>query len=269
MTDDDAPPTPPARDPLAWFGSGRGGAAAVAISVLALGLSVVPYATSGDFGEKVRAYLIANPEVLDEAVQARQAAEASDRVETINATVAANAALLAPDPRDPAIGPADAKVTVIEFFDYRCPGCKAVSEDYLALIRDHPDVRFVFKEWPILDRGDDTSSNYAARAALAAHAQGRYLPVHQALMAEPALDPAAIDRILAENGVDLARAAAVIRAPQTDDLLSDVQVAGATLGLVGTPTFLINGRTTSTINPVEVSAAIEAAKRSQVPSPAR
>jgi protein-disulfide isomerase len=262
MTDDAPSPPPPARDPLAWFGSGRGGAAAVAISVLALGLAAAPYATSGGFGEKVRAYLIANPQVLDEAVQAREAAEATNRVETINATVAAHAALLAPDPRDPAFGPADAKVTVIEFFDYRCPGCKAVSEDYLALIRDHPDVRFVFKEWPILDRGDDTSSNYAARAALAAHAQGRYLPVHRALMAEPALDPSAVDRILTENGVDLARALTVIASPETDDLIADIHGAGQTLGLVGTPTFLINGRTTSTINPVEVSAAIEAAKRS-------
>lgn len=260
MTDDAPSPPPPARDPLAWFGSGRGGALAVAISVVALGLAAAPYATGGGFGEKVRAYLIANPQVLDEAVQARQAAEETNRVETINATVAANAALLAPDPRDPAFGPADAKVTVIEFFDYRCPGCKAVSEDFLALIRDHPDVRFVFKEWPILDRGDDTSSNYAARAALAAHAQGRYLPVHQALMAEQALDVAAVDRILAENGVDMARAAAVIRGPDTDDQLADIQATGQTLGLVGTPTFLINGRTTSTINPVEVSAAIEAAK---------
>ncbi len=262
MTDDAPSPPPPARDPLAFFASGRGGALAVALSAIALGLAAVPYATDGDFGEKVRAYLIANPQVLDEAVQARQQAEEANRVETINANIAANVALLAPDPRDPSIGPADAKVTVIEFFDYRCPGCKAVSEDFLALIRAHPDVRFVFKEWPILDRGDDTTSNYAARAALAAHAQGRYLPVHQALMAEPALDPATVDRILTDNGVDLAQARAVMASPETDDLIADIHGVGQTLGLAGTPTFLINGRTTSSINPVEVSAAIEAAKRS-------
>lgn len=261
MTDEPTSPSPPARDPLAFFASGRGGALAVAVSVVALGLAAAPYATGG-FGEKVRAYLIANPQVLDEAVQARQQAEEANRVQTINASVAANAALLAPDPRDPAIGPADAKVTVIEFFDYRCPGCKAVSEEYLALIRAHPDVRFVFKEWPILDRGDDTTSQYAARAALAAHAQGRYLAVHQALMAEPALDTAAVDRILVESGVDLDAARRVIGSAETDDQIADINAAGQTLGLVGTPTFLINGRTTATINPVEVSAAIEAAKRS-------
>ena len=261
MIEEPSSPTGSRRDPLAFFGSGRGGALAVAISVLALGVAAAPYATGGGFGDRVRAYLIANPKVLDEAVQARQRAEERDRVQRINASVAANASLLAPDPRDPAIGPADAKVTVIEFFDYRCPGCKLVSEDYLALIRSHPDVRFVFKEWPILDRGDDTASDYAARAALAAHAQGLYLPVHQALMAEPALDRAAVDRILAENGVDMTRARAAMVSPQIDDLIADIHGIGRTLGLVGTPTFLINGRTTATINPVEVSAAIEAAKR--------
>ena len=262
---DDAPvsptdKTPTARDPLAWFGSGRGGAAALAISVIALGLAGAPYLTGGDFGGKVRAYLIANPQVLDEAVQARQAAEETSRVETINRAVAANAALMAPDPRDPAFGPADAKVTVVQFFDYRCPGCKAVSQDFLALMQAHPEVRFVFKEWPILDRGDVTTSNYAARAALAAHRQGKYLPVHQALMAEGSLTPEAIDAILVQNGVAMDQAAQTMRASDTDRLIADIHTIGATLGLVGTPTFLINGKTTSSIDPREVEAAIEAAK---------
>lgn len=269
MTDDaPVPPTddkptddkPTTRDPLAWFGSGRGGAAALAVSVVALGLAAAPYLTGGDFGSKVRAYLIANPQVLDEAVQARQAAEETSRVDAINAAVAANPALMAPDPRDPAVGPADARVTVVQFFDYRCPGCKAVAADYLTLIQANPDVRFVFKEWPILDRGQTTTSNYAARAALAANAQGRYLPVHQALMAQPDLTPEAVDAVLAANGLDLTQAAAVMRDPSTDRLLADIHTTGATLGLVGTPTFLINGRTTTTINPQEVAAAIEAAK---------
>lgn len=252
---------PTARDPLAWFGSGRGGAAALAVSVVALGLAGAPYLTGGDFGGKVRAYLIANPQVMSEVQTAFQAQAETARVQTINDAVAANAALMAPDPRDPAFGPADARVTVVEFFDYRCPGCKAVSEDYLALMRANPDVRFVFKEWPILDRGDDTTSNYAARAALAAHRQGKYLAVHQALMATNGLTREGVDAVLAAHGVDMPQAAAVIRDTGTDRLLADIHTTGATLGLVGTPTFLINGKTTSTINPQEVAAAIAAAKR--------
>ncbi|AQR61756.1 disulfide bond formation protein DsbA [Brevundimonas sp. LM2] len=263
MTDPTPTETPraaPPRDPLAWFGSGRGGAAALAVAVVALGFSVAPYATGGDFGSRVRAYLLANPAVLDEVVQAREQAETNGTVEKINTAVAANPALIALDPRDPAFGPADAKVTVIEFFDYRCPGCKAVARDYVALMQAHPDVRFVFKEWPILDRGDDTTSNYAARAALAAQQQGRYLQVHQALMAENGLTRDSVDRILAENGIAMPAAAAAIGSTDMNRHLADIHTTGATLGLVGTPTFLINGRTTSSIAPQEVAAAIAAAR---------
>jgi len=264
MTDEAPAPSPDdkptARDPLAWFASGRGGAVAVAVSVVALGLAAAPYLTGGDFGGRVRAYLLANPQVMNEIQAAYQTQAEDARVQTINAAVAANAALMAPDPRDPAFGPADAKVTVVEFFDYRCPGCKAVSEDYMRLVRSNPDVRFVFKEWPILDRGDDTTSNYAARAALAAHRQGKYLAVHQALMAANGLTREGVDAVLAANGIDMTQAAAVVRDTGTDRLLADIHTIGATLGLVGTPTFLINGKTTSTINPQEVAAAIAAAK---------
>lgn len=260
----ESPPTDPRpatkRDPLDWFGSGRGGAAALAVAVVALGFSVAPYATGGDFGSRVRAYLMANPAVLDEVVQAREQAEANNTVQKINAAVAANPALMTADSRDPSFGPADAKVTVVEFFDFRCPGCKAVAKDYVALMQAHPDVRFVFKDWPILDRGDDTTSNYAARAALAAHQQGKYLPVYQALMAENGLTRDAVNRVLAENGVAMPQAQAAIGSPEMNRHLADIHTTGATLGLVGTPTFLINGKTTSSIAPAEVLAAIEAAK---------
>ncbi|QTN18677.1 thioredoxin domain-containing protein [Brevundimonas sp. AJA228-03] len=260
----DPTPTNPApvtrSDPLAWFGSGRGGATALAVAVVALGLSLAPYVTGGDFGSRVRAYLMANPAVLDEVVQAREQAEANNTVQKINAAVAANPALMMADARDPSFGPADARVTVIEFFDYRCPGCKAVARDYVRLMEAHPDVRFVFKDWPILDRGNDTTSNYAARAALAAHQQGKYLQVYQALMAENGLTRAAVDRVLAENGVSIPDAVAAIRSPEMNRHLADIHTTGATLGLVGTPTFLINGETTSSIAPAEVLAAIEAAK---------
>ncbi len=257
---DDAPQTPPApaRTLPRWLTAGR---VALGVSVVALALAAAPYLSGGDFGGRVRTYLLANPQVLDEVVAARETAENDARVEQVNAAVAANPALLNHDPRDPSIGPLDAKVVVHEFFDYRCPGCKAVSGDFMRIVLSNPDVRFVFKEWPILDRGDDVTSQYAARAALAAQAQGRYLPVHQALMAEPSLSRESIDHILTANGVALPQASATIASPDTTRHIADIHTAAATLKLTGTPTFLINGKTTASIAPEEVAAAIAAAKR--------
>lgn len=241
-----------------WY-SGRS-VLALVVSVVALGFAAAPYINSDIMGRNVRAYLLKHPELLDEVVAARQAREDGARVQSTNDAVAANSALLRVDPRDPAFGPANAKVTVIEFFDFRCPGCKAVAPDYVRLIKAHPDVRFVFKDWPILDRGDDAVSHYAARAAVAANQQGKYLEVYEGLMAEPALDEAAVDRVLVEQGVDLARAKTAMASPEVAAHLADIQTTAMAFRLVGTPTFLINGQATHSIAPQEVLKAIEAAK---------
>lgn len=259
MTDDAPTPAPePKTAKLGWLSGGRAGYLALGLSVIALGFSAAPYLTGGS---NVRAYLLEHPEVLQEAQMALQTKDAEAAVEETNQAAAANAGLLAPDARDPAFGPANANVTVIEFFDFRCPGCKAVAHDYRALMAAHPEVRFVFKDWPILDRGDDITSQYAARAALAAHQQGKYLEVYDALMTERALSIEAIDAILAAHGVDMARAKAAIAAPDTTRHIADIHTTAAALRLRGTPTFFVNGKASPGIDPAEIGKLIEAAKR--------
>ena len=259
MTDDAPAPETKAAPASNWLTGARAGYLALGVSVVALGLAAAPYFTGG--GENVRAYLLKHPEVLQEASQALQEKGEQARVDETNQAAAANAALLKPDPRDPSFGPADAKVTVIEFFDFRCPGCKAVAHDYRALMAAHPEVRFIFKDWPILDRGDDVTSQYAARAALAAHQQGKYLEVYDALMTERALDRAAIDGILAAHGVDMAKAQAAIASPEMTRHVTDIHTVAATLGLQGTPTFFVNGKASASIEPAAVAKMIEDAKR--------
>jgi len=259
MTDDAPTPAPePKTAKPGWLSGGRAGYLALGLSVIALGFSAAPYLTGGS---NVRAYLLEHPEVLQEAQMALQTKDAEAAVEETNQAAATNAGLLAPDARDPAFGPANAKVTVIEFFDFRCPGCKAVAHDYRALMAAHPEVRFVFKDWPILDRGDDITSQYAARAALAAHQQGKYLEVYDALMTERALSIEAIDAILAAHGVDMARAKAAIAAPDTTRHIADIHTTAAALRLRGTPTFFVNGKASPGIDPAEIGKLIEAAKR--------
>jgi len=253
-----AKPAPVTRRPVSLYLS----AAALAVSVIALGLTATLNAGGPNdaFGKKVRAYLMENPQVLDEVVQAREAQADLVRTSGISEAIKANPDLLKADARDPAFGPVNAKVTVIEFFDFRCPGCKAVAPDYRALIAAHPDVRFVFKDWPILDRGDDHTSQYAARAALAAHQQGKYLAVYDGLMSERSFDQAGIDRILTEAGVDLDKAKAAMVSPEMTRHVTDIHTVAATLGLQGTPTFIINGQAAPSIDPAEVDRMIKAAK---------
>lgn len=258
----ETPETPAPEAPKSrFFNEGRAGMAALAVSIVALVAAVAPYATGGDFDGRVRNYLLKHPEVLQEMSSNLQAKEDGDRADAISRRAAASPSLLAVDSRDPSFGPADAKVTVIEYFDYRCPGCKATAPEVMRLIQAHPDVRFVFKDWPILDRGaPDGPSHYAARAAQAAHRQGKYLPVFRALMAAPSLTEESIDRILADNGVSMPQAEAVIRGNDVTAHLAETHAAAGALGLQGTPTFFVNGRATPTIQPTEIDRAIREAK---------
>ncbi|MGI4818477.1 MAG: DsbA family protein [Janthinobacterium lividum] len=261
MTDPQITPDTPEKAPKRAGGLSPTvlGGAALALSVLALGVAAMPY-VGGGFGEQVRSYLLRNPQVLDEVLEARQAQEDQNMVASINAAVEKNPNLLAVDARDPAFGPADAKVTVIEFFDFRCPGCKAVAPQYRALMEAHPDVRFVFKDWPILDSGQTVTSQYAARAALAAHQQGKYLEVYDAMMAEGSLSQQSIDATLAEAGVNMSQARAALVSEEMTRHIADIHTSAAAMGLRGTPTFFVNGKASPSIEPRAVAEMIANAK---------
>ena len=266
----DARPPEPRSEPSTlerWLSGGRVAVAALVVAVVALIVAVAPYASGGDFNARVRTYLVEHPEVLQEAsdalnarAQLQQAALDRQKAAEISARVAANPALLTVDARDAAFGPTDARVTVIEFFDFRCPGCKATAPEVLRLMQAHPDVRFVFKDWPILDGPSDGLSHHAARAAQAAHRQGQYLPVFRALMAEPALSESRIDAILTANGVALPQAEAAMAGPEIARHLADIQTSATVLGLVGTPTFFVNGKAMDSIQPAALDASIRKAK---------
>lgn len=264
MTDIPPPAVRP-ETPSAATSSGMSGlrrAALLAWAGPAIGAAALVVAVTGQLGfeGRVRGWLLANPGVLDEMMRARQLEQAELGAAETDRRIAANPSLVAVDPRDPAFGPADATVTVIEYVDFQCPGCKAVGPEVLALMQRHPDVRFVFRDWAILDREPGGTSDYAARAALAAHRQGRYLPVHQALLAEPALSPDAVDAILAEAGVDLARARQDMDSLSVRDHVADINTTAEALALQGTPSFIIDGRATRSIQPSEIDTAIAAAK---------
>jgi len=242
-------PTPKSR----WM-TGRS-MLALAVSVVALGFAAAPYVVPGLFGAQVRAYLLAHPEVLAEAQVAYQVKQQNDQFARVNAAAAANPGALRAAPGEPVFGPEDARVTVVQFFDYQCPYCKAAAPDFLRLMQANPDVRFIFKEWPILDHGEGITSRYAAQAALAAQAQGKYLAVHEALMAERALTPQAVDRILAANGVK-----GPVSSPEAARIVTNVRIDATNLTIEGTPTFFINGKASPTHDPAGLAQIINAEK---------
>lgn len=216
-------------------------AAAVAAGVaglLALGACQPAAGDEADFGKRVRAYLLTHPEVIQEAaekLQVKMESEAVAAQQKAQALLPGLRAAVERDPRDFVANPGG-KITVTEFYDYRCPHCANAAPKVIALIKAYPDVRFVFKEMPIFG----PTSEHAARAALAVKkAGGDYLATYQALMRTRALDDAAIDRIARAAG---AKPAELAKNPAADRQLADTSALFSKLALGGTPAFIVGGQ---------------------------
>ena len=178
----------------------------------------------------VRDYLVRNPDVLREALDALEARHASERWRRIKS-----------DPRDFSLGPADAPIVIVEFFDYRCGYCRVAQEWVSDVARSRRDVRVVFKEFPILSQ----QSMEAARASIAAMPQGRYWAFHRALLAFTGdLSSERIDSIARQSGIDVARMRREIGRAEITALLEETRAYAVDLDNTATPLFLINGQIT-------------------------
>ena len=193
------------------------------------------------FGPTIRSYLMEHPEVLrdvslelskKEAKEAQMIAEEEHQA-SLKALVTYREKIER-DPRDLVVNP-DGKITVVEFFDYNCGYCKSVAPEIVKLVEENPDVRFVFKEFPIFGAVSDTS----AAVALTPQVKTKGFELHKALMNERALDDAALDRHLRAIGVNPAKAREDAEAPEVQQQLADVQTLAHDLGLRGTPAFII------------------------------
>ncbi len=207
---------------------------AAGLLAAALSLSACQKADDAVFGQKVHAYLMAHPEVI------REAADKLADNERVAATKASTDAIgkfrnqLEHDPRDFVANPSG-KVTVVEFFDYRCGYCKLAAPEVVKLIEQNPDVRFVFKEFPIFGEVSDT----AAKVALTREAKAKGIQLYQALMTEKALDDAALDRHLTEIGVDPAAARKDAQHPLIERQVLDTHALAEALKIDGTPAFIV------------------------------
>ena len=207
----------------------------------------------------VREYILANPEIIEDALVALTEKEAAAQRDAARQAVAAHRDQLYNNPADYSIGPADARVTVVEFFDYRCGFCKR-SVDFVRKLPEEydGDVRVVFKELPIFGGISET----AALAALAAGRQGKYLEMHVALMDienNNDLTEEAIDRVAAKAGVDVRKMRADMASEAVKKELAEMQDLGMALAVGGTPGFFVGDAHIEGANIPQIEKAIEAA----------
>lgn len=204
----------------------------------------------------VKEYLVKNPDVVIQALQTyqqQQMNQARKSMEQTQKTAPKLAKDLFHDAQSPAIGNANAKITLVEFFDYQCPHCVEMTPVLEAVTKANPDVRVVFKEFPI--RG--AASEMAAKAALAANMQGKYFELHKALMGA--------NRVLTQDDIlKLAQGVGIDTTKLKKDMDSDAvaqqikanyKLAQA-LQLMGTPAIFVAKSDVTSASPVTAVAFI-------------
>jgi protein-disulfide isomerase len=142
------------------------------------------------------------------------------------------------DPEIPVLGNPAGDLTIVEYFDYQCPVCKQVHPDLMRVIAQDGKVRLVSRNWPIFG----ALSGYAARMALAAKYQGKYVQAHEALFtAKRRLTEPIARQLLAAAGVDTMRAARDLDANRAaiDAVLARNQSQAVAFGFLGTPAFIV------------------------------
>jgi len=208
--------------------------AAVLTAALALSACSKPAEADAAFGVKVRAYLLEHPEVIEEAVVKLRQKQMLEQAKSQAGNVAKYRQQLERDPRDLVINP-NGEFTVVEFFDYRCGYCKVVAPEVMKLMQENPDVRFVFKEFPIFGEVSDT----AARMALTPQGKQKGVELYKAWMADKGLDEAALDRHLANAGLDPVAVRKAAADPAISQQIQDIRMLAGALGLQGTPAFVV------------------------------
>ena len=137
----------------------------------------------------------------------------------------------------PTIGPKDAKVTVVEFFDFACGHCKALAPVISQIIKDNPDVRFIFNPLYFISE----HSAYAAKVSLAAAQKGKFAEVFDGIMTLPEMNEETINQILMDEGLNLEEIKKMIDEKEIRRGIQDIDSLSQVLGINGVPMLLING----------------------------
>jgi protein-disulfide isomerase len=194
----------------------------------------------GDIETIVRDYLLAHPEVLEEAMTVLSKRQAAAEAEKHQASVAANAETIFNSPRGVVLGNKDGDVTFVEFFDYNCGYCKRAMTDMLDLMKSDAKLKVVLKEFPVLSQGSVEAAQVAVAVRMQDPSGKKYLDFHQKLLnGRGAADKARAIAAAKEAGLDTARIEKDLASPEVRATLEENFKLAEAMGMNGTPSYVI------------------------------
>lgn len=201
--------------------------------------------TKSEIETIVHDYIVEHPEILIEASYKLKQKSEQEAAQRDNEYIKSYKEFLFNNPNDATIGPKTAKNVIVEFSDYNCGYCKRSKQLFFKVLENHKaagDVRYVFKEYPILGDG----SEIAAKASLAVYKlyPDNFLEYHMAVINAPKRieSTADIENIVKKlNNFDWNKILEIMNSKEVAEILSKNGAMGAAMQITGTPCYIING----------------------------
>lgn len=214
--------------------------------------------TAGSANVSVEEALKANPKMVMDALQAYQTQQQEAQRKAAEEALTKYIPEINSSANAPFVGPEDAKVTVVEFFDFSCHYCKRLAPALEEVMAKNSDVKFVFKPLSFVD---PQGSHYQAQAALALYKQGKFLEFYKAVMAaEGRMNKEAVDSIAKGLNIDFDKYKADVDAAEVNSNLDELSNLAQKIQVNGVPTVIINGKHVQTMRAEDLQAAIDEAK---------
>src|SRR5436309_4755530 len=197
----------------------------------------------GDIEMIVKNYLIAHPEVLEEAMTELNKRQAAAEAEKHEASITQNADALFNSPRGVTLGNKDGDVAFVEFFDYNCGYCKRAMSDMLDIMKSEPKLKVVLKEFPVLGQGSVEAAQVAVAVRMQDPSGKKYLDFHQRLLGgRGQADKAHAIAAAKEAGLDTARIEKDLASPEVRATLEENYKLAEAMGMNGTPSYVIGNQ---------------------------
>ena len=189
----------------------------------------------------VREYLLAHPEVLQEAMAELEKKQQVAEAEKARSAIKTHSDALFNSPRQVTLGNPQGDVTFVEFFDYNCGYCKRALTDMMELMGKDAKLKVVLKEFPVLGPASVEVAQVGVAVRMQDKTGKKYLEFHQKLLTgRGQVDKAKALAAAKEIGLDMARLDKDLKSDEIAKTLEESMKLAEALGLNGTPSYVIN-----------------------------
>lgn len=241
-------------------------AVALALATLpaqAVDLNAMSDAERAAFRAEIRAYLMENPEVIVEAINALEARQAAAQAQADVELVQVNADDIFEDGYSWVGGNPDGDITLVEFMDYRCGFCRRAAPEVAKLLENDGNIRWIVKEFPILGDASLLSSRFAVATKQIA-GDDAYKQVHDVLLEFGGdVTDVALRRIGDGLALDTDAILAHMDDPRVTEEIAATRALAQRLQISGTPTFVLGDELLRGFLPADQMALIVAEKRAE------